>query len=262
MSSFTAIAPSQKARLERFGAERSVDAHCHVLPGIDDGPADLFQALALCRLLVDDGFTDIIATPHQLGRWDGATNASTIRQAVTKLQEHLKAHQIPLTIHPGGEIRLDERIPNLLGAGTLLTFADMGAAILLELPGGVAVDPASVLPFLRRGGGAIVLAHAERYESLVRDPRVAQAWVDNGAMLQINAPTFELGPDDPARIAAWDWLMRGWVKIVATDAHSANSRRPRMSEAVEQILKRCGIETARRVCIENPSRLLEGHELI
>ena len=59
---------AQRRRLERFGAAESVDIHCHILPGVDDGPATEDDAVALCRALAADGITTVCATPHQLGR--------------------------------------------------------------------------------------------------------------------------------------------------------------------------------------------------
>lgn len=42
-----------------------VDIHCHLLPGIDDGAADLATSLAMARMAAADGMRTIIATPHQ-----------------------------------------------------------------------------------------------------------------------------------------------------------------------------------------------------
>ncbi len=42
-----------------------IDLHCHVLPGVDDGPDGLGDALAMCRLAASDGCTVLVATPHQ-----------------------------------------------------------------------------------------------------------------------------------------------------------------------------------------------------
>ena len=41
----------QRARLGQYSADECVDIHCHILPGIDDGPATLDESLALCRAL-------------------------------------------------------------------------------------------------------------------------------------------------------------------------------------------------------------------
>ena len=41
-----------------------LDLHCHILPGVDDGPTTLAEALALARFCVADGITHVTATPH------------------------------------------------------------------------------------------------------------------------------------------------------------------------------------------------------
>ena len=41
-----------------------IDTHVHILPGVDDGPATMEEALALARVLVQEGVHTAIATPH------------------------------------------------------------------------------------------------------------------------------------------------------------------------------------------------------
>lgn len=43
-----------------------IDIHCHILPQLDDGPKSLEQSLEMCQQAVENGYTDIIATPHHL----------------------------------------------------------------------------------------------------------------------------------------------------------------------------------------------------
>src|SRR5215475_13968790 len=100
----------QQSRLDRFGVSQCVDIHCHALPGIDDGPRSLDESLVLCRSLMRDGITTVIATPHQLGRYDGQNRAKDVRERVEALQEVLDEKSIPLKILSGGEVRIDERI--------------------------------------------------------------------------------------------------------------------------------------------------------
>jgi protein-tyrosine phosphatase len=260
MPQSTTLAISQQRRLEQFQCAQAVDVHCHVLPGVDDGPRTLGDALKVAKAMVADGFTDVIATPHMLGRWDGANDAASVRLAVQQFQAQLDHAAIPLTVHAGGEVRLDERIPALLGAGRLLTLADRGTHLLLELPLGMVADPAKLVPYLSSGGMKLVLAHAERSADLVADPARVLAWVRQGVAIQVNAPS--LLDDEPAATAIWKWIDRGWVSVVATDAHSVNSRKPRMSDAIAQILKQHGHKVAKRICIDNPARFLDGAELL
>ena len=70
--------PEQQQRLDDFSTPRAVDIHCHCLPGFDDGPASLEDSLALCQALVKDGITSVIATPHQLGRYDYANSLEMV----------------------------------------------------------------------------------------------------------------------------------------------------------------------------------------
>ena len=247
----------QKARLARFGVTQCVDVHCHILPGIDDGPDDLDASLALCRALVRDGITTAIATPHQLGRYDGQNLAADVRKAVSALQKILEAKKIPLRILSGAEVRIDERIPELLHEDRVLTLADGKKFLLLELPSTVAIDPEAVMPRLAKADVTVILAHAERYENLQKNPELAKTWVDARAMLQVNAGGVVGAFGRRAEKVAWDWLSRGWVSLIATDAHSAGSRRPRMADAIDAISARLGEEVARRVCIENPLRIAE-----
>ena len=41
-----------------------IDWHSHILPGIDDGPAEIGQSLAMASALSVAGFTTVYCTPH------------------------------------------------------------------------------------------------------------------------------------------------------------------------------------------------------
>ena len=41
-----------------------IDLHCHLLPGIDDGPDDIDGAIALARAAAAAGTQTLVATPH------------------------------------------------------------------------------------------------------------------------------------------------------------------------------------------------------
>ncbi len=72
---------------EGFSGQRYVDIHCHCLPAIDDGPETMADAIALCRALVADGISTVIATPHQLGRFSDCNHSDQVRHAVAALSE-------------------------------------------------------------------------------------------------------------------------------------------------------------------------------
>src|SRR5688572_1636299 len=237
---------------------RRVDIHCHCLPGLDDGPRTIGDSVALCRALVADGFTDVIATPHMLGRFDGVNGGPHVRGIARQLQAALNAQRVPLKIHPGGEIRVDERIPKLLRDDQILTLADAGTHLLIELSTSSYIEPEGLLKHLTGAlpGVRMILAHAERYSPLQRDPAAAERWLAGGAVLQVNADGLLGAVGGAAVNAALDWIARGWASFIATDAHGTRTRRPRMMEAMQLIAKQFGHDVAARLCTENPLRVL------
>src|SRR5690349_11893357 len=90
----------------RLAMGEAVDIHCHCLPGVDDGPMTMAEACSLCRALVDDGIRTVIATPHQLGRYEGRNSPEAIRCAVDGLCALLQAEAIELDIRAGGDVRV------------------------------------------------------------------------------------------------------------------------------------------------------------
>ncbi len=41
-----------------------IDLHCHILPGLDDGPATIEESIAMAESAIADGITHVVATPH------------------------------------------------------------------------------------------------------------------------------------------------------------------------------------------------------
>ncbi len=50
-----------------------IDIHCHLLAGLDDGPATQEEALAMCRLAYAEGTRMAAATAHQNDHWPDVT---------------------------------------------------------------------------------------------------------------------------------------------------------------------------------------------
>ena len=251
------VSPQQTARMQRFQCSDSVDLHCHCLPGLDDGPATMEESLVLCRALVADGITTAIATPHQLGRYDGRNGSAVVREAVASLQACLLNQGIALRILPGGDIRLDERLVRLVEEDLVTTIADMGKCLLVELPHEIYVDPAVLLERLAEAGLIPVITHPERHRYVQQHADVVQGWVEQGAVLQITAGSLVGEFGQGAEKASRYWIAKGWVGVVASDAHGAE-RPPRMTQAIEALHTEFGLEAARDLCVVNPARLAAG----
>jgi protein-tyrosine phosphatase len=82
------------------------DYHCHILPGLDDGPGELSESLEMVSILADFGFKNIFCTPHVIkGTYD---NLERIEYAVQDLQAALDGIESPITLNASAEYYLDE----------------------------------------------------------------------------------------------------------------------------------------------------------
>lgn len=252
---------AQKARLRRFNVSACADVHCHCLPGLDDGPPTMADAVALCRALVNDGITVVVATPHQMGRYDGANEPTKIRSAVKELSEILAAEKIFLGVVPGADIRIDERLGPMLDNDQISTIADARKYLLLELPNDTLINPIGIIGELVSRGVTPIITHPERHPILAGRPDSAVAWVEAGAIFQVTAASLTGGFGPIAEKSAWVWMEQGLVQLIATDAHDVRRRPPMLTGAIDKISARMTHITARRLCLENPLRIVRGEAL-
>ncbi len=238
-----------------------VDIHCHCLPDLDDGPGTLTESVALCRQLVADGCETVIATPHVLGPYENRNDAATIRRGASQLAETLAGQEIPLRVLPGAEVRVDERIAALLEAAELLTLADTGRWLLLEMPHETIINLLPLIEQLAASQVAVLLSHPERNSFLARQPAAVDSWLAAGAALQITAGSLLGNYGSAAKRAAWHFLDRTPALLVASDAHDCRDRRPRMTAAYSAIAATRGPDFARRLCVTNPALIAAGADL-
>lgn|GEM_PF-132889 len=234
-----------------------VDLHNHLLPGLDDGPADWPAALDLCRALVADGVTHAAATPHLYGPYTEPDRVEIIRFRTTQLVRRLAEEQIPLVIYPGADVRIDAQLAEALPQGKVPTLGRGGSHVLVEPPHDVWIDAPAVCDLLDAAGCVGVLTHPERHRHVQRHGlEVVQPWVDRGAILQITAGSLLGDFGAPARELAWQAIASPVPAIVASDAHNLHQRPPRIGVAAELIAARLGRPAALRLCRDFPLALV------
>jgi len=144
-----------------------IDWHSHILPGVDDGPADIEQSVAIASFLAGEGVTEIYCTPHLIRGCHDAGNDEVLR-GVEKLQERLDTAGIPATLHSGREYCLDEYLKPALEDPLPLGDSRL---ILIEIPPHAAADTvARTLYDVVRSGFTPVIAHPERCPLLASPP--------------------------------------------------------------------------------------------
>jgi protein-tyrosine phosphatase len=214
-----------------------IDLHCHVLPGIDDGPATIEDSLALARAAVAGGTQVLVATPHV--SWRYRNDAQTIARLVGELNARLAAESVlstggePLEIRTGAEVALTqiaEIEPAELGRLTL----GGGEWLLVEPPfTPVAPHLDEILLALERDGRRVVVAHPERCPAFQRDRQMLERLVREGFLTSVTAGSFGGRFGAEARRFALELARDGLLHNVASDAHDHAHRPPAIAAELE-----------------------------
>jgi protein-tyrosine phosphatase len=202
-----------------------IDLHCHILPGLDDGPPSWERSYALAEVLAGEGITTAAATPHSYSQRVsvGADIPALVEEANTKYKEK----GIPLTVIPGMEILLNERTMSGLKNGWLLTYPNT-RTVLVETPAyGNWNEFTGHVEELIDDGYQVLLAHPEKILALQQDPNRLLPLVNKGMLTQITAAVL-IGDSGPyLENLCRTLLLHGLSQVVASDAHGA--ARPRAS---------------------------------
>ena len=206
-----------------------IDVHCHLLPGVDDGPATMEDAIRLARAQVAAGVDEAVATPHVTG---GLRNdAASVAAGVAALRAALADAGVPLRVWAGAEIELRHGLELDDGELRRLALGD-GPWLLLEAP--LQEHPTvelAVEELMVRGHG-VLLAHPERCPSFQRDPDALRRLVHRGALTQVTAGAFLGRFGRTAQRFAARLADDALVHTIASDAHDLDRRSPGMREGL------------------------------
>jgi len=232
-----------------------IDLHSHILPGIDDGAADVGMSIQMARAYVADGAFVVACTPHILpGLYHNF--GAEIRQAVAQLQETLDAENIPLRLVAGADNHIIPDFVTGLRTGHLLCLADT-RYVLVEPPHHVAPARLEDLFFSILVAGYVpILTHPERLTWIRGHYPMIQRLVQAGVWMQVTSGSLSgtFGPD--ARYWAERLLDEGCVHILATDAHDVRRRPPDLARGQEFAARRIGDEEATHLVVTRPKGIL------
>ena len=234
------------------------DLHCHFLPGIDDGPDTLDEALDLARAAVADGITHSVLTSHvDPERYDN--QRSNLQTAHSEFSQQLLTAGIALNVRLGGEARLCPELIDLIAENQIpfLGEADGWRILLLEFPHQmIPVGSGRFIYSLLKLKIRPLIAHPERNKAVMAQPERIQEFTEAGCWLQLTAGSLagRFGP--VAQNVAFRLVEEGWHCIAATDAHNLTSRPPLLSEGRDILRNRYGEAIALAMVVERPGQIL------
>jgi protein-tyrosine phosphatase len=239
-----------------------IDLHNHLLPGIDDGAKKLEETLEFLRIAARDGIATVTATPHMKpGVYDNTR--AVILERVAMVREAARGDEAErVTLLPGAEVYFTADLVERARAGALMTVADRGKYLLLELPyQQLPMKVDDTIFQLRLLGIIPIMAHPERVAYYLEDFDRVAASVRVGALTQVTGSSITGRFGSKARDFAVRMLERNLVHIVASDSHDVRYRPPTLSDARDALTKLAGAGTARRLVEEHPHAILEGAEI-
>ena len=234
-----------------------IDLHCHFLPGIDDGPETVDEALALARAAVADGITHSMLTSHiDPDRYDN--QRSSLEGVFASFAEQIRAARIPLELRLGGEARLCPELMDLIAdnQAPFLGEVDGWRILLLEFPHHlIPVGSSRFIYSLLKLKIRPLIAHPERNKAVMAQPDRILEFTDAGCWLQLTAGSLSGRFGVVAQKVAFGLVEGGFHCLAATDAHNLGSRPPLLSEARDVLALRYGDAIAHSMVVERPARI-------
>lgn len=233
-----------------------IDLHCHILPGIDDGPSDLSVSLAMARAAVKDGITFIACTPHIYpGLYEN--NRLGIEAAVEAFRRELAEHRIPLQLGTGADVHLAPDLAGGIRSGLVPTICGT-RYLLLEPPHHVAPPRFNESVFTLMAAGHVpVITHPERLSWIETHYSVFTDLVKQGAWMQLTSGSLTGRFGRRPQYWAERMLDEGQVHILATDSHHIDKRPPLLAEGRDAAAKRVGDAEATHLVLTRPQGILD-----
>jgi protein-tyrosine phosphatase len=237
-----------------------VDMHSHVIPGIDDGPAELDQALDMLRAAADSGVRAIAATPHLRSDFP-EVHVHEIAARCEALNTAVAAAGIALDIVPAAEVSLTWALEASDEELALASYGQNGTDLLIETPLTTVAGIDALLYRLRTRGYRLTLAHPERGREFQDDDEPLRRLHQQGVLLQVNASSV-LGDErrSPAARLGRRLCRDGLVHALASDGHRARDWRPvtELAAAWGPAADLAGEQRARWMMCEVPAAILAG----
>jgi protein-tyrosine phosphatase len=236
-----------------------IDLHCHILPGLDDGPPDLDGSIALARRAAAEGTRTIAATPHI--REDHPVEIAALAGHVDAVNSALRAADVPIDVVKGGELAIT-KVPDLSDQKLEAICLGGGRYVLVESPYGSTGDLLEHTLFdLQSRGFRPLLAHPERSPCFSSDTARLGAVVENGALCSVTAGSFGGMFGSTVQRFAIELLEAGLVHNMASDAHEARRRHPGLLCCLEKVRLDGMRDYAAWLTVDAPQAILAGRDL-
>lgn len=237
-----------------------IDIHTHLIPNVDDGAHSMAETIRLAQSAVNEGIRHTILTPHHNRLW--VTNEKDdVKKLAIEVQAAINEANIPLTVSPSQEIRMNEEFSEELFAGNYLSLDGDGKYYLVEFSW-------REFPSFARGylqamidaGITPVIAHPERQYPFISDPSLLKELIEMGCISQITATSILGGYSSEIQDAAHSMMEDNLIHVIASDAHDTDQRPFNFDAALKIIEERYG-KDYKDYLVNNGEKIFNGEEI-
>lgn len=221
------------------------DFHSHILPGIDDGSANLKESISMLQMAAEQGISRIVATPHFYAQHDNPSRFLKRRaEALEILQAELWRYANLPQVRVGAEVYYFRGISESDAIGDLMI--GQGKYLLVEMPHAPwNEDMYRELEalYVRRGITPII-AHIDRYIMPLRTFGIPGRLAELPVLVQANGEFFT---SRATGRMAMRMLREEQIHLLGSDCHNLTSRKPNLGEALELITRKLGSAPLERI---------------
>ena len=210
------------------------DFHCHILPGIDDGAADLDVSLALIKEQAAQGVKTIVATPHY------RKHQMSVSRFLKRRQEAYES--VMKQAYPGmprillsAEIALEHNLYELEDIEQLGN-AEMNT-LLLEFPFTTSYHKwmlEEVEEISYKTHMQIIIAHIDRYVNIFSESEINEILSIPDAIFQFNLSAFS---ERKGKKLVKKLIKEEYPILFGTDCHNMGSRKPNFDVLAKHMKK-------------------------
>ncbi len=254
------------------------DIHCHLIPYVDDGAGDIYDAKALLLEEYTQGVRQIVMTPHFRYRMFD-TSIEIVNKHYEELKKWISQNDMDdLQMHLSREYYCDERFEIILKAFAedkdsvsydgreyipskeLIPFGKSRCILIEFSPMKVEEDEMkNIVNNVLDAGLTPVIAHFERYQNLASEFFAIRQIKELGAYIQVNADSLISKNHRSRYIFAKHLLNEDLIDFASSDAHDLTTRAPRLNKCYSYLKRKTGKRKADELMYQNAYDLINGN---
>lgn len=237
-----------------------IDIHSHIIPGVDDGPKTMDEAVRMLQHMSDEGISTVISTSHfKSPQFD--VSVDQVKSGVHLLRKQVEHEGIPLHILEGHEIRIYKELMTDLLQGRALTLGN-SHYVLVELPSkGVPDFAKDLFKEMLTNNFIPIIAHPERNRELMEKPDTLFTFVKNGVLSQVTSGSLSGHYGSKIRDTAISFVENNLVHAIGSDVHNLTTRPLLFNEGID-VLDNRNLSKQADILLENNHRIAENGNII